>query len=122
MGRGTHRCGLKQTGPWTVGGLANHVWSVAGDNSRADINATFLQPFVSYTTSKATSITLNTESTYDWGADEWSVPVNLQINQMVKLGHQPAQIGIGARYWLDAPNGGPDGWGGRLNLVLLFPK
>ena len=32
-------------GPWTIGALANHLWDVGGDNS--DINATFLQPFVS---------------------------------------------------------------------------
>jgi len=39
---------------------------VAGGNSRADINATFVQPFVSYTTPDAVTYTLNTESTYDW--------------------------------------------------------
>jgi hypothetical protein len=33
---------LRQSGPWTVGGLANHIWSVAGDEDRADVNATFL--------------------------------------------------------------------------------
>ncbi len=33
---------LKQTGPWTVGLLANHIWSVAGKDERDDINATFL--------------------------------------------------------------------------------
>ncbi|MFA9562103.1 MAG: hypothetical protein ACERKU_07190 [Nitrospirota bacterium] len=27
--------------------LANHVWSFAGDSSRADVHNTFLQPFVS---------------------------------------------------------------------------
>jgi hypothetical protein len=39
---------LKQTGPWTVGGLVNHVWSVGGDAGRTDVNQTFLQPFVTY--------------------------------------------------------------------------
>ena len=39
---------LKQSGPWTYGALANHLWSFAGDDARADVNATFLQPFVSY--------------------------------------------------------------------------
>ncbi len=44
---------LKQTGPWTYGILANHIWSFAGESNRADVNATFMQPFVSYTTKKA---------------------------------------------------------------------
>ena len=30
--------------------LANHIWSVTGNDSRENLNATFLQPFVSYTT------------------------------------------------------------------------
>ena len=47
---------LKQKGPWTVGMLANHIESVAGDDSRDDISATLLQPFVSYITQSKTTI------------------------------------------------------------------
>ena len=49
-GAGPTGIALKQTGPWTCGALANHIWSFAGDSDRPDINATFLQPFMSYTT------------------------------------------------------------------------
>jgi hypothetical protein len=38
---------LRQQGPWTMDGLANHIWSVAGDEYRADVSQSFLQPFVS---------------------------------------------------------------------------
>jgi hypothetical protein len=42
---------LDQSGPWTVGALANHIWSYARTGYPApDVNATFVQPFVSYTT------------------------------------------------------------------------
>ncbi|MEY8096310.1 transporter [Falsihalocynthiibacter sp. S25ZX9] len=122
-GAGVTAVALKQSGAWTVGGLGNHIWSVAGDSDRADVNSTFLQPFVSYTTKKATSFSLNTESTYDWETEQWSVPINLMVNQMIKLGKkQPAQIGLGVRYWAQAPDGGPEGWGLRLNFALLYPK
>ena len=57
-----------RSGPWTVGMLANHIWSFAGDDDRGDINSTFLQPFVAYTTKDAWTFTLNTESTYNWEA------------------------------------------------------
>jgi len=33
---------LRQSGPWTYGILANHLWSVAGDDAREDVSATFL--------------------------------------------------------------------------------
>jgi hypothetical protein len=38
-GLGPTAVALKQAGPWTNGGLANHIWSVAGDGDRADIRA-----------------------------------------------------------------------------------
>lgn len=113
---------LTQEGPWTVGALANHLWSVSGNDKFGGVSATFLQPFVSYTTPKATSFTLNTESTYDWRNEQWSVPINAVVSQVVKIGERPVQFGLGARYWADAPEFGPEGWGGRFQVTLLFPK
>lgn len=121
-GAGITGVALKQSGPWTVGGLANHVWSISGNDEFGKQSATFLQPFVSYTTPKATSFSLNTESTYNWESEEWSVPINFVVSQVVKVGKQPMQLGLGARYWADAPDGGPEGWGLRAQLTLLFPK
>jgi hypothetical protein len=113
---------LRQTGAWTYGGLANHIWSFAGDESRSDVNATFMQPFMSYITSTKTTITLNSESTYNWSDQNWSVPVNLIVSQLFKIGSQPMQIGVGPRYWIESPDGGPEGWGARAVFTLLFPK
>ncbi len=113
---------MKQSGPWTVGGLANHVWSISGDDEYGDQSATFLQPFLAYTTPKATSFSVNTESTYNWETEEWSVPINFVVAQVVKFGKQPVQLGLGARYWADAPEEGPDGWGVRAQVTFLFPK
>lgn len=112
---------LFQHGPWTYGALANHIWSYAGDDDRAEVNATFLQPFLNYTTPSATTFFLNVESTYDWNAEEWTIPINVGANQLLTLGDQPVQLGGGFRYYADAPDGGPE-WGLRFNLVFLFPK
>ena len=122
LGLGPTAVVLKQTGPWTVGMLANHIWSVAGDNSRPYVNRTFLQPFVSYTTPTAWTFSLNTESVYDWAADEWSVPLNAQVTKLVKLGPLPVSIGAGLRYWAESPVSGPEGVGGRMVMTFLFPK
>lgn len=112
---------LKQEGPWTFGGLVNHIWDFAGDDARNDVNATFIQPFVSYITPTATTFSLNTESTYDWTSGEWVVPINFVVSQLTKFGSQPVQVFAGARYYADAPTGGPE-WGVRAGLTLLFPK
>ncbi len=42
FGVGPTAVALTQEGPWTIGMLANHIWSVAGDGDRADVSLTFL--------------------------------------------------------------------------------
>jgi hypothetical protein len=121
-GLGPTAVALKQENGWTVGGLANHIWSVAGDSDSSDISSTYLQPFIAYTTKTYTSYSINTESTYDWKAEDWSVPVNLLVSQMLKIKGQPLSIQAGVRYWADSPDNGPEDWGFRLNVTLLFPK
>jgi hypothetical protein len=113
---------LKQAGPWTIGILANHIWSVAGDDDRADVSSTFLQPFVSYTTKDAWTFSLNTKSSYDWKDEQWSVPVNAQVTKLLRFGKQPVSIGGGLRYWAESPESGPEGFGGRLIVTFLFPE
>jgi hypothetical protein len=113
---------LKQDGPWTYGALGNHIWSFAGKSDRADVNATFMQPFLSYTTPMATTFSLNTESTYDWKAGQWSVPVNLGVSQILKFGDQLVSVGGSVRYWADSPVTGAHGVGFRVSVTLLFPR
>ncbi len=112
---------LKQAGHNTFGLLANHIWSIAGDDARADVSSTFLQPFFSHTTARATTYSLNTEASYDWLGEQWVVPINLTVTQLTKFGDQRVSIGGGLKYYAEKPAGGPD-WGVRLVLTLLFPQ
>lgn len=111
---------LKQTGGWTYGLLFNHLWSYTGADNRDYVDATFLQPFVSYTTKSKTTFGVNTESTYDWHNSQWTVPINLSISQLIKLGKMPVSIGLGVKYYAEVPEGGPD-WGVRFIVTPLFP-
>jgi hypothetical protein len=121
-GLGPTGVALKQTGPWTAGILAAHTWSVAGKDSRADVSSTFLQPFFTYTTKTRTTFALSSESAYDWKGEQWSVPLIVQVAQLFKVGPQIMQLAVGGKYWTDAPDNGPKGWGLRVQLTFLFPK
>lgn len=121
-GAGPTLVALTQKGPWTVGFLANHVWSFAGANTRADINATYFQPFLSYTTPDAWTFSLNSESTYDWNADQFSIPVNASVSKLVNVNGQPISLAAGVRYWAESPDTGPKDFGARLTVTFLFPK
>lgn len=112
---------MAQKGPWSYGVLANHIWSVAGEDERNDISNTFLQPFVAHQFSGGRTLSLNTETTYDWVADQWTIPVNLSFSKVTKIGSQMISFSVGAKYYLESPEGGPE-WGLRAGITVLFPK
>jgi hypothetical protein len=113
---------LNQAGPWTVGLLAGHVWSVAGNDDRTDLSFTSLQPFFSYTAKTHTTMGAYTEAPYDWNGEQWQVPLIFQVGQMLKIGPQIFQLAVAGKYWAEAAEDGQDGWGLRVQLTLLYPK
>jgi hypothetical protein len=119
-GAGPTVVALRQEHGFTYGILANQIWSFTGWGSQA-VNSTFLQPFVAYTTKTYTTFSVNTESTRNWETDQWSVPLNFAVQQLVKIGKQPIAFQVGYRYYADGPSGGPD-WGLRFTVTFLFPK
>jgi hypothetical protein len=120
-GVGPTAVALKQQNGWTYGGLMNHIWGIDSPNDREDVNATFLQPFVAFTTPDAWTYSINSESTYDWNTEEWTVPVNFTVSKLTNFGKQPVSLQVGYRHYLDKPSGGPV-WGLRFTVTFLFPK
>ncbi|MCT2541156.1 transporter [Sedimentimonas flavescens] len=112
---------LKQSGQWTVGALANHLWDLE-NNPKTPTNATTIQPFVSYTTASAWSYSLQTEATYDWESEQWSIPINASASKLVMIGGKPVNLMGGIGYWADSPTGGPEDWRLRLQAQFVFPK
>lgn len=122
LGLGPTAVALIQSGPWTYGALANHVWSVAGENDRVDVNASFIQPFLVYTTLTAWSFIVQTESSYDWETEQWAVPINVFIAKLTTISSQKVQFQIGGRYWAESPRGGPEDFGASFKVTFLFPR
>lgn len=120
-GAGPTAIALRQQNGWTYGGLFNHIWGIDAPSDREKVNNTFLQPFLTYTTPDAWTFSLNTESTYDWESEEWTVPINLGVSKLVKFGDQPVSFQVGYRHYAEKPDGGPD-WGLRFAVTFLFPR
>lgn len=112
---------LKQTGPWTFGALANHLWDLE-TAPKTPTNATFVQPFVAYSTESAWTYSLQSESTYDWDAESWSVPLNASVSKLAILGGKPVNFQAGVGNWLESPDGGPEDWRFRLQVQFVFTK
>jgi hypothetical protein len=113
---------LTVRGQWTIGILANHLWSYAGDSNRDDVNNTLLQPFAAYTWPSAWTVSLQSESSYNWESEKWSVPINLGISKLVSWGKLPVSLQAGVGYWLESPDTGPDSFRFRLQATFVLPK
>ncbi|MFC1657160.1 transporter [Candidatus Moduliflexota bacterium] len=121
-GAGPAMVALTVRGPWTVGALANHLWSFAGESDRADISNTFVQPFAAYTWPSAWTASVQSETTYNWETEKWSIPVNASIAKLVRWGKLPVSLQAGAGYWVESPDAGPEGLRLRLQANFVLPK
>lgn len=121
-GIGPTAVALRQQGAFTYGALANHIWSIAGDDDRSDISTTFLQPFMNHTWPSAWGVTLLAEASIDWTNDDVSIPVELLGSRLTHIGKQPIQVIAGPKYYIAHFDNGPTGLGFRAAVVLLFPK
>jgi hypothetical protein len=124
LGTGPSIVALTQPGRWTLGVLANNVWSVAGSGSRPDVNQFLTQYFINYNLQKGWFLGMAPIITANWEASRgnvWTVPVGGGIGRITKFGPQP--VSLIAQFYGNAvhPANSPS-WTMRLQISFLFPK
>jgi hypothetical protein len=113
---------LQQKNGWTYGALMNQIWSVAGDEDRADVNQMYLQPFLTYNWKTGAGLTVNSETTLNWEANTTSSFINIMAGGLIKFGKQLVQLQLGPRLQVAAPEGGKSDFGVRAAAIFVFPK
>lgn len=114
---------LRQEGAWTYGALWNQVWSFSGDSSRPDVNQMFLQPFLAYQATRTITLTVQSEMTANWEADEqeWTIPINVVVSKLSSFGAFPASYQFGVGAFPVHPDVGPS-WKIRGAIAVLLPR
>lgn len=115
---------LGQPGSWTIGMLANNLWSVAGAEYRPEINSLFVQPFVAYNTKGGLGIGASSENSYDWrGKKLVSGLIAFNLTQVFKFdAKQIASLGLSPVYYYSNESVNKPEWGARVVVTLVFPK
>ena len=111
---------LKAVGQWNYGGMVNHMWDFAG-SGEGEINASFVQPFVTYATTSGASYTIASENTQSWNNDFFGGFLGIYYARVVKVGKQLIQVGGGPKFYYGNNPLNPQ-WGLRANIIALFPK
>jgi hypothetical protein len=108
----------------TTGFLILNLWSFAGDEDRANVNAMTLQPFLNYNLPKGWYLTTSPLITADWEANDdnrWTVPVGGGIGRIFKIGRQPINANLTAYYNVLTPDDIGASWQLRAQWTFLFP-
>jgi len=113
---------FRQIGPWTYGVLVTQDWSYAGDTKREHVdNAVFLG-FFSYRLPTGLSFALRPTAIASWqNEDRWTVPLDFEIRQVLRIGPQALSVGVGGGYFVEKPRFEAD-WRARFILTFLFPR
>jgi hypothetical protein len=115
---------LVQPGAWTIGGLVNNIWSIAGSGGRASVNQMSLQYFINYNLKKGWSLSMSPTITANWRASSgnvWTVPLGGGVARVLRVGYQPMNMSVAFFGNVVHPlNGSP--WTLRMQVSFLFPK
>jgi hypothetical protein len=114
---------LKQAGPWTLGILANNVWSIAGESARAAVNRGLLQYFIVYQLGNGWYVNSAPVNTANWKAEsgqKFLVPLGAGGGKLLFLGKLPVNVQSQVYYNVVKPDAGPD-WQLRVQLQVLLP-
>lgn len=114
---------LAQPGAWTIGLLANNLWSYAGADDRDDVNKGLLQYFVVYQLGGGWYLNSAPIITVDWEAEsdqQWKVPFGAGAGKVMFVGKLPVNVQVGAYTYVEKPDVGPD-WQLRVQVQVLLP-
>lgn len=114
---------LAQPGPWTVGLLANNVWSYAGDSEAAAVNKGSLQYFVVYQLGNGWYVNSAPIIDVNWNAsagNKWKIPFGAGVGKVMFWGKLPVNLQTGAYTYVKSPDVGPD-WQLRVQFQFFLP-
>jgi hypothetical protein len=113
---------LKQGGGWTYGALVNQLWSVAGNEDRADVNQMYFQPFFTYNWKSGAGAGASFEITQSWDNNATATYFIPSLSGITKLGTQMVQLAIGPRIPVAVAESGRPDFGIRASINFVFPK
>ena len=115
---------LVQPENWTLGILANNVWSIAGNSERAEVNKGLLQYFIVYQLGEGWYVTSAPIINVNWNAEsgqQWTIPFGAGFGKLSFVGGKlPLNIQIHYYYNVVKPDFGPE-WQLRTQVQVLLP-
>lgn len=105
---------------WLLGVLAQNPISFAGHRKRADTNALFLQPFVTYQLSRGWFIRSQPQMVFNWKTGKQVLPLDLGVGRVFKIGRQDVSLFV-EPFWNISHDGPAPRFSITFGASLLYP-
>jgi hypothetical protein len=97
-----------------------HQWDVSGGDS--DYSTSQLELFFGRYLPNAWTIYTDSKWLYDWEADQATIPLNLTIRKVTKLGKLPLKLELGFDYFVESDDRFGQDWAVTLNFAPVIPN
>lgn len=77
-----------------------HQWDIAGDNY--DYSRTTIELVGGVHLPNAWTVFTDSKWNYDWVDDQWTIPLNLTVSKVTKIGNLPVKFQVGVDYFAEA--------------------
>ena len=95
--------------------IANHQWDIGGWGD-LPVSLTTVQPVSTFLLGDGWTVGSAPIITYDWNADQWTVPLNLTVGKTAMLGSGTWKFSIEINYYFEQPDSfGPE-WMIGINI------
>jgi hypothetical protein len=106
---------------WLFGVLAQNPISFAGDTTRPEANALFLQPFITYQLGHGWFIRSEPQMIFDWESNKQQLPIDLGIGRVFKIGPQYVNSFVEPAWNVSADGPAPR-YAITFGFALLYPN
>jgi hypothetical protein len=89
---------------------------VAGSGDR-DISLTTVQPFFTYLPGGGWSVGTGPSISYDWEAEQWTVPLQINAGKTIVLGGRPWKLSVELNYFVEKPDAFAPEWLLSINVA-----
>lgn len=97
-----------------------HQWDVSGDGP--SYSTTTLELFALKFLSGGWTVGTQPKMSYDWETDQATIPVNVTVRKVVRLGNTPMQLAVGFDYFVEKNDDfGPD-YGLKFSITPVVPN
>lgn len=108
---------ISKTG--VLGVFTTHQWNVSGPR---ETSLTTIQPIATFLPGGGWAVGTAGSMSYNWEADQWTIPIQMQISRTVKFGKLPVKMALEANYYIEKPDALGQEWMIGFNITPVVPN